>query len=147
MFLCQISLFAQALPDIENGFKAYGSYDGSNLDTVNLMNGNLMLHIPMPFSYPQRGKINPRNLLTVTSKGWSVQCNTPPNSFAVCFWSGKGAALSGIGLGMGFALSADFSVHRTWQSESIPDGVSITSFSSFGYYLTTADGATHQLSL
>jgi hypothetical protein len=44
---------AQTQPALENGFKAYGSYDGSNLDTVNVMNGNLILHIPMPFTYPQ----------------------------------------------------------------------------------------------
>ncbi len=37
-------LHAQTAPNFENGWKPYGSYDGSRLDTVNLMNGNLMLH-------------------------------------------------------------------------------------------------------
>ena len=36
--------FAQTNPNLENGFKRYGSHDGSNLDTVSLMAGNWMLH-------------------------------------------------------------------------------------------------------
>ena len=39
---CALSLatFAQTQPNLENGFKPYGSHDGSNLDTVTLTNGN-----------------------------------------------------------------------------------------------------------
>jgi len=43
-------LSAQSAPNLENGFKPYGSYDGSSIDTVNLQNGNLMLHLP---AYPE----------------------------------------------------------------------------------------------
>jgi len=38
-FVCIFSnlILAQAAPNLENGFKNYGSYDGSHLDTVNVM--------------------------------------------------------------------------------------------------------------
>ena len=59
----------QTAPDLENGFKNYASYHGSDIDTVDLKSGNLMVHIPMPWTYTQRGgAINARNLLTVTSR-------------------------------------------------------------------------------
>ena len=41
-FVCVFSnlIVAQAAPNLENGWKPYGSYEGSHLDTVNVMNGN-----------------------------------------------------------------------------------------------------------
>jgi hypothetical protein len=70
------ALHAQTVPDVENGFKDFGSYDHSSLDSVDLKSGNLMVHIPMPWTYPQRGgSIAPRNLLTVSSKSWTTSCN------------------------------------------------------------------------
>src|SRR5882762_5513251 len=64
-----VSVFAQTTPDLENGFKYYGSYDGSHLDTVNLMNGNLMLHLPLVPEFPQRGnKLDLKYLVYLTSK-------------------------------------------------------------------------------
>src|SRR5438105_15752298 len=48
-------LHAQTSPNIEKGWKPYGSYDSSHLDTVNLMNVNLMLHLPIVPNAPQRG--------------------------------------------------------------------------------------------
>jgi hypothetical protein len=47
-------------PNLEDGFKNYGSYDSSHLDRVNLMNGNLMLHVPVLPAYPQRGNFTPQ---------------------------------------------------------------------------------------
>src|SRR6185312_11216398 len=47
---------AQSQPNTENGVKSFGSYSGSDLDAVNLQNGNLLVHIPL-FSYPQRGEL------------------------------------------------------------------------------------------
>jgi hypothetical protein len=34
--LLGLSAYGQAGPDVDNGFKAYGSYDGSSIDSVNL---------------------------------------------------------------------------------------------------------------
>ncbi|MGZ4828826.1 MAG: hypothetical protein ACXV78_04220, partial [Candidatus Angelobacter sp.] len=74
--ICVLShlLLAQTAPNLENGFKNYGSYDGSHLDTVNVMNGNLMLHIPVLPAFAQRGEFAPQYSLYVTSKAWQVHC-------------------------------------------------------------------------
>src|SRR5689334_24655645 len=69
-----VSLTAQKSPDMENGFKNFGSYDGSHLDTVNLMNGNLILHAPILPGYPQRGKLGIQPVLVFNSKAWQVIC-------------------------------------------------------------------------
>ena len=63
---------AQTAPNIENGFKSFGSYHGGDLDTVNLQTGNVMFHVPL-FSYPQRGgKLSMNYVLTGSSKNWQV---------------------------------------------------------------------------
>lgn len=77
-FFLGVFAVSQSDPDVENGFKAYGSYDGSSIDSVNLMNGNLMLHIPMPFTYPQRGgRLDPKNILTVSSQAVACSVQRP----------------------------------------------------------------------
>src|SRR6476661_5458648 len=83
-----VSLTAQKPPDLENGFKNYGSYDGSHLDTVNLMNGNLMLHIPVLPVLPQRGEFAPQYSLYLTSKAWQIHCkpNTGSSTGQTCWW-------------------------------------------------------------
>jgi RHS repeat-associated protein len=52
-FLC-LPVFAQDDPNFETGLKPFGSYHGGDIDTINLMNGNMSLKIPL-ISYPQRG--------------------------------------------------------------------------------------------
>ena len=51
-----VSAFAQNDPTLDTGFKPYGSYQGGDLDSVNLSNGNLVVHIPLA-GYPQRGSL------------------------------------------------------------------------------------------
>ena len=48
-FFLVASASAQVSPDLENGFKHWGSYEGSNIDTVNNLNGNAMLHAVIIF--------------------------------------------------------------------------------------------------
>src|SRR5215470_16667039 len=72
--------FAQTPVDTGNGFKPWGSYDGSNLDSVNLENGNLLLHAPIIPTYPQRGSLAPQLVLYVSSHAWQKKClaGNPP---------------------------------------------------------------------
>ena len=69
-FICAFSnlILGQSAPNLENGFKNYGSYDGSHLDTVNMMNGNVMLHAPLLPNHPQRGNLNLQDILAFNSK-------------------------------------------------------------------------------
>jgi RHS repeat-associated protein len=148
--VCGIFLQAQTAPDLENGFKNYGSYHGSDIDTVNLMNGNLMVHIPMPWTYPQRGgDINPKNLLTMSSKTWQPHCVPMDPNPAVCFWSQGGTFASQMvslaGSGLGFDHTMDLSLHREWSLNT--DFQGNPTYFSGGYELFTADGASHQLAV
>src|SRR5260370_4411410 len=62
------------MPDIpDKGFRPFGSYQLSDIDSVNLLNGNLTLHIPI-VSYPQRGEVPPLSLsLRYNNPRWSVK--------------------------------------------------------------------------
>jgi hypothetical protein len=141
-------LLAQTTPDLENGFKNYGSYHGSDIDTVNLLNGNLMVHIPMPWTYPQRGgEITSKNLLTMSSKTWQTQCVAMDPNPPVCFWTPGGSLFSQIvslaGSGLGFDHTMDLSLHREWSLNT--DFQGNPTYFSGGYSLFTADGASHPL--
>jgi YD repeat-containing protein len=88
MLLLGFASHATLAQNSEIGFRFFGSYDGTATDTVNLMNGNLTLHIPLPFYYAQRGsKIDPRYFLVANSKNWFVQMTDPANTGAVYSWS------------------------------------------------------------
>ncbi|MGA3093249.1 MAG: RHS repeat-associated core domain-containing protein, partial [Terriglobales bacterium] len=91
--LLAVSAYSQVQPNIESGFKAYGSYDSSKIDTVNLGNGGLTLHIPLPLAYPQRGgKVNPSFFVVSNSKSWQVQSYPDPPNKAVYYWNYGSAA-------------------------------------------------------
>ena len=93
-------LSAQTAPDLENGFKHYGSYDSSHLDTVNLQNGNLMLHAPLLPNYPQRGKLRFANVWPSTPR---------PGRYLAVQMAAAVTAAGSMG-GQGVTLSA----HWTW---------------------------------
>jgi hypothetical protein len=59
LFLCAFVVIglAQDPDDIQQGIKAYGTYEGGEFDSVSMTNGNLVLNIPL-VSYPQRGKLH-----------------------------------------------------------------------------------------
>ena len=127
-------LLGQTAPNFENGFKLYGSYDGSHLDTVNLMNGNLMLHIPVMPDVSQRGAVTVSHTLFGSSKGWQVICvygGSQPN----CDWENGGNTLL-------IQRLPGLSLHRTINKSIIMGAMT---FMAYGYSLTTADGNTHEL--
>src|SRR5258708_2133739 len=103
-----VCAMAQTAPDLENGFKHWGSYDGSHLDTVNLQNGNLMLHAPLLPNYPQRGKFGLSDLLSFNAKTWQVLCGS-------IYADGSGFACGWFHGGTGVSLqrSVDLAIQRT----------------------------------
>src|SRR5690349_642344 len=65
----------------EQGIKPYGSYHGGELDSINMVNGKLILHIPL-ISYPQRGsKLHLGFSISYHNPFYVVQdsCNGVPN--------------------------------------------------------------------
>lgn len=69
------SSVARAQADFEKGYQAFQSYHGSDFDTVNLANGNLVLNIPL-LSYEQRGGVPPVTI-SIRSNSTTFQ-STPP---------------------------------------------------------------------
>jgi hypothetical protein len=138
IFVCNNFIQAQSAPNFENGWKPYGSFDGSHLDTVNLMNGNLMLHAPIIPDVPQRGGLNLSDVIYTSSKNWQAVCtpNTSQPNGTLCLWKNGGSALQ-------IQTSVGMTVRRTLQTiyvEGTPEA-----YSTFNYSLTSMDGATHQL--
>jgi RHS repeat-associated protein len=125
---------AQEQPDL-NGFKPYGAYDGSGIDSVNLQTGNLIIHIPVPVFYPQRGSnLNLKWLLTANSMNWS--CVTFSTT---CRWQlGATKSVESIGSGIGLDHSLDMAVHRVRHLSSTDEDVG-------SYFIRTSDGNSHQL--
>jgi RHS repeat-associated protein len=130
-------LFAQTAPNFENGWKPYGSYDGTHLDTVNLMNGNLMLHLPLLPRIPQRGSLTLDHTAYLSSKDWQVACMQEDTSSGEGCWWTKG------GSGIGIVRPFDLAIHRTVTKTGT--GTGTVTFSAGGYTIVTADGASHKL--
>ncbi|HEV3038047.1 MAG TPA: RHS repeat-associated core domain-containing protein [Candidatus Angelobacter sp.] len=141
-----VPAFPQTQPNVEKGFKPYGSFEGGNLDSVNLQNGNVVLHVPMPFSYPQRSdKLAPKTVLTLNSKSWSVENNVTSDGISVQFWSAgfaRNLNIQQMGTGVGLHSTLDLAVHRFITSTTDTSGTSVV---GWGQYLTTWDGGVHQL--
>lgn len=68
---------ARAQADFEKGYQAFQSYHGSDFDSINLANGNLVLDIPL-LSYEQRGGLPPI-VISIRSNSTTFQ-STPPFS-------------------------------------------------------------------
>src|SRR5690349_5748550 len=109
------------------------------LDTVNLVNGNLMLHAPIIPTTPQRGAVSPGFILYASSKDWQTVCTPNPSlpGGMFCSWKNGGA-------GLGLQSTVGVAVHRTL--EVLPAGsAGITTYRAHGYSLVSADGASHRL--
>ncbi|MBZ5492454.1 MAG: hypothetical protein LAO76_16115 [Acidobacteriia bacterium] len=123
-------LLAQSAPNLENGFKPYGSYEGSQLDTVNLMNGNVIFHAPLTPETPQRGSLKVSNTLYSTSQDWQVVCNPG------CKWAKGGAGI--------FLQSSPFlKLHRTIEMNHIYDNLAV--LYAYDYSITSESGSVHKL--
>ena len=147
ILLASMSCPAQVQPDLGAGFRPYGSYDGGNLDSVNLENGNLIVHIPLPVSFPQRGKLGQKWGYTVNSVNWQNVCTVPsPGSTLVCNWKfplGTDALVNNAGMGVGLDHSLDVVVHRIRTTDAAQD-TSMTETVG-GYKVVTPDGSSHLL--
>src|SRR5579864_5798455 len=127
---------AQMPPDMENGFKHWGSYDGSSIDTVNMLNGGGMLHSLLVPGYGQRGDLETAVFLSQNSKLWQVSCQNDASGAVNCFWNSSNG-------GVVLQQAPGLSLSRTTDKNA--SGTGTTTYSAFGYSVTSPDGATHQL--
>jgi hypothetical protein len=77
--LLAVSAGAQKHPNLELGFKADKLYQLSDLDSVNLYNGNLMIRIPIGIRYPANADFAYQLGLVYNSKVWDYRRVTRPN--------------------------------------------------------------------
>ena len=137
MVLVTVSGVAQS-PPTENGRKPFGSYDGSHLDSVNLMNGNVMLHLPLTPDYPQRGSLAQHYSLYVSSKDWHVSCVPDTNvpSGQDCFWTSGGTGITP-------QMSMGLSVQRIVNKNASGTGQILKQAAA--YQIMASDGSSHQM--
>jgi hypothetical protein len=81
-------------PTMDVGFKPYGSYHGGDLDSINLSNGFLNIHIPVG-SFPQRGAIGyTPQIIYNNHKGWSVLPDCTNQNTCSPLWQWKGSGVT-----------------------------------------------------
>ena len=137
LFLFCISVAnAQTNPNIENGLKPFGSYDGTDIDSVDLFTGNLTVHIPL-FAYPQRGTLKNEFVMVENGKMFKVfqNCN---HVTGVCNdrWT--------TNLGGNFTFPLGVTIRGTSQLGAY---WTFNSLYQYIYTTTTWDGAVHQMAL
>src|ERR1700748_256347 len=130
--LCTLSSYAQTEPNLETGIKPYGTYHGSAIDTVDNMNGNVMVTIPFPADYPQRGTIHDAMVLTFHAKGWHLIGGSGTNNM---FWAADRSLMGGTD-----GLSP---LHTRTMTLFTSNGVTEESIAAQG--LMTPDGSTHPI--
>ena len=124
------SCFAQTSLNLANGIPPGGSYGGSNIDTVNLLNGNLTLHIPLAVDVPQRGKLGIKYYLVVNAKSWRAAFDP---TYQANQWSPSSVCSIGLGPTSG----------PCWQG---PVFVSTASLGMMRDFVSTStDGSPHRL--
>src|SRR5581483_11178118 len=71
LIIIALSVWArsQENPNIEQGLKPYGSFQGGNIDSVDLTNGNLNIKVPL-WSVPQRGALKFNYSIVYNHKNW-----------------------------------------------------------------------------
>ncbi|HET9182504.1 MAG TPA: RHS repeat-associated core domain-containing protein [Candidatus Angelobacter sp.] len=145
-----IPLFAQTSPNLLNGMPPQGSYDGSTADTVNLMNGNLTLHIPLPITTPQRGQLAINYYLVLNAKTWFAQGD--PNTLTGQWYPASPCSITSTdppssgpcGQGPVFVSTASFGLTRSY-GEVFTEGVGTDYSVSTPTALVTWDGSGHSL--
>jgi RHS repeat-associated protein len=131
---------AQVDPNLEQGFKLYGSYHGGQIDTVNLQNGHLTVYAPF-YSLPQRGgklklsySVHYDNLIGTYMQ---ATCAPPPSHFCTYAIRYFGTS-AGIIMDQGYGLIKNLA--NSGQMDGAGNPVMIPVF-----YILGPDGAKHQL--
>jgi hypothetical protein len=142
--------------DIAKGRSPYGAYQVGDIDDVNIVNGNLSLHIPL-LSYPQRGKTLGMNFYIYSNdKQWYITNlkDVFPSGGGSQYYSGVwgGPALQNqqvplvgtyVGRDQDITLGQDMTSSSWAGGESYDQYVVTTQF--YGNYVLEGNGAKHYI--
>jgi YD repeat-containing protein len=103
---------AQTDPPQTIGMAPFGSYHGSDIDSVDLTNGNLTVIAPL-ISYPQRGgKLTLNFDIVYNAKSWHWKTVCPHSCYQESYFQGNGVEVSDT-QSMGLSNSATYQPYGT----------------------------------
>jgi RHS repeat-associated protein len=100
--LCGLQAFAQDPPDYAMGMNPNATYHSANIDSVNMSNVRLNVHIPLLVDHSQRGKLNFSYSLSFSSSSWYGLCSS--GMYVTCWWKPALPANEFIPMGLVFAM-------------------------------------------
>src|SRR5215470_2578650 len=107
LFVLSICAAAQEEPNLERGLQPYGSYQGGNIDTVDLKNGNVTIKMTM-WRNPERGdKLDVENFWLYNGKTFQMEQTCDPTNGCQVFWNMRT---------LGVVLSNSLAVNLDYQS-------------------------------
>jgi RHS repeat-associated protein len=134
-----LSALAQQDPTTDAGFTAHGVFGGSDIDTVNMVNGNVMLHIQIA-SYPQRGGQLKFNISARSNNiSWVVRSHVNPlNPNAITYYWALPNQAQGVHIVFDEQTTAQELVDQTGTALSGLNGIVITSPDGSSHVVETA---------
>lgn len=129
IFAVALAVRGQTYGDVAQGFTPYQSLHGGDIDSINLYNGNVVLHIPL-VDYPQRGALKLSFSLVYNSKTTQTAETCDPSGNCNYYWN----------YGIGPSVVDDQQVTILEQVYSPTQGATFATWA-----VVTADGAQHPL--
>ncbi len=121
-------------PTLERGMKPYGSFEGGDIDSISMTNGNLNLHLPLA-SYPQRGgKLNVSFSIKFDNNSYTYTPDTASACNQKPFVCGYGTFVNGPLMEIVPNVNLYASVTGTIPPSTGPYAI-----------ITTADGSEHEM--
>jgi len=87
-------LSAQDAPEFEMGLKPYGTFQGGDIDSVSLTNGNLTIHGPLWSNSQRGGKLTKDLTILYNNKGWYLKTTCGHISGCIQSWVWRGNGIS-----------------------------------------------------
>ncbi|MFZ1005678.1 MAG: hypothetical protein WAN65_02500 [Candidatus Sulfotelmatobacter sp.] len=131
-------------PDYEQqGLTFYGSYQGGNVDTVNMRNGNVMINIPL-VSFPQRGNLSLSYSLSLNNSGFYYVKTCDVQGQCTGTWKRQFPSPSIDTIGPSLVMDQGLNLYQSLQSVHV-GGTQGTTYYYYLYTLMDSTGAQHPL--
>jgi len=132
------ALWAQQHPNLERGFAPEKLYQFGDVDSVNVLNGNVTLTLPIGMAYPAGGGLTWALTLTYNSKVWDIEERAwlPGQPYVAALPNRRANAGMGWQLSMGKLVSPTDATNNTVPQDWVyvgPDGAEHVLHGSYVY--------------